>query len=319
MLEWRVKICFGAVGLAVAVAMNGAPALAAEAGHGVYLLGSRGPLAGLTPPPGVYFQNDVYVYNGSDSANIDFFGTVVFDIEATSVLDLPTGIWVTPVEIAGGNLAFSGSIPLAYQNIEASLGPFSVQDDVFTVGDPFPSAFIGWHAGNFHWQIGVAANVPVGDYHPGEIANIAFNRWAVDPFATFTWLDPAIGIDVSGAVGVTFNSENPATDYKTGNEFHLEGAISKIFSQQFSAGIVGYYYNQLTGDSGSGAVLGPFEGEVAAIGATAGFNFQLGQLPVSTRLKYYHEFDATNRLQGDAGFLTVSMPLWVQPPPAASP
>jgi hypothetical protein len=63
-------------------------------------------------------------------------------------------------------------------------------------------------------------------------------------------------------------------------------------------------------------VLGPFEGEVAAIGGTAGFNFQVGKLPVSTRLKYYHEFDVTNRLQGDAGFLTVSMPLWVAPPPA---
>lgn len=51
--------------------------------------------------------------------------------------------------------------------------------------------------------------------------------------------------------------------------------------------------------------------EVVALGATVGLNFQVGQLPVSTRFKYFHEFDTTNRLQGDAGIFTVSMPLWV--------
>jgi hypothetical protein len=118
-------------------------------------------------------------------------------------------------------------------------------------------------------------------------------------------------------VGVTFNGENPATDYKTGTEFHLEGAITQNFSPAFSLGLVGYYYNQLSGDSGSGARLGDFEGEVAAIGGTLGYNFKVGPLPVSTRLKYYHEFAAENRLEGDAGFITVSMPLWVAPPPAS--
>jgi hypothetical protein len=35
---------------------------AAEAATGVYLLGSRGPNAGITPPPGVYFQDDTYFF-----------------------------------------------------------------------------------------------------------------------------------------------------------------------------------------------------------------------------------------------------------------
>jgi hypothetical protein len=37
---------------------------AGEAATGVYLLGSRGPNAGITPPPGVYFQDDTYFYSG---------------------------------------------------------------------------------------------------------------------------------------------------------------------------------------------------------------------------------------------------------------
>jgi hypothetical protein len=307
---------------AAASLLSSGAATAAEKGVGVYLLGFRGPMAGFTPPPGVFLQNDLYVYSGDAGADLQLptGGQIIANVEATAVLEMPTGVWVTPWEIAGGNLGFSATLPIGYQDIEASasLGPLAarIQDDVFTVGDPFLSGFVGWHAGNFHWQTGVAVNVPIGDYQDGEIANISFNRWATDVFATATWLDPALGLDVSGAAGVTFNDENPATNYETGTEFHLEGAVSKIFSPQFNVGLVGYYYNQLTGDSGSGARLGDFEGEVAAIGGTLGYNFQIGILPVSTRLKYFHEFDVENRLEGDAGFFTVAMPLWVPQPPA---
>ena len=38
-------------------------------------------------------------------------------------------------------------------------------------------------------------------------------------------------------------------------------------------------------------------------------NFQLGQVPVLTNLKYYREFDVENRLEGDAGYVTVTIPL----------
>ena len=306
----------------LALLVCGGIAQGAEKGVGVYLLGFRGPMAGFTPPPGVFFQNDLYIYSGDAGANVQlpFGGQIIANVEATAVLEMPTALLVTPAEFLGGNLAFTATLPIGYQDIEASasIGPLArrVQNDIFTVGDPFLSGFMGWHAGNFHWQAGVALNVPIGDYQDGQIANISFNHWAEDVFATATWLNPAIGLDISGAVGVTFNQENPATDYETGTEFHFEGAVSQFLSKQFSLGLTGYYYNQLTGDSGSGARLGAFEGEVAAIGGTAAYNFQLGKLPVSTRLKYYHEFDVTNRLEGNAGFITVSMPLWVpQPPP----
>jgi hypothetical protein len=35
------------------------------------------------------------------------------------------------------------------------------------------------------------------------------------------------------------------------------------------------------------------------------FTFKVGEVPVSTRLKYFHEFEVENRLEGDSGFLTV--------------
>jgi hypothetical protein len=110
---------------------------------------------------------------------------------------------------------------------------------------------------------------------------------------------------------VTFNGRNPATDYKTGTEFHLDWSAMQYLSKEFSFGLAGYYYQQISGDSGSGARLGPFKGRVVALGGAVGYNFQLGALPISTRVKVFREFDVENRLEGTAAFFTVAMPLYV--------
>jgi hypothetical protein len=292
---------------------------AAEGGSGFYLLGQRGPFAGVTPPPGVYFQDDNYFYSGDIGAAFDLEGnTVGINVDADIYLNLPTILWVTPHQVLGGNLGVTGTLVIGGPDISATItqpaiGPAS--DSIFSFGDPALGAFLGWHNGNFHWQTGVSVNVPIGDYRDGDIANVALNYWAADVYGAATWFNPATGFELSGIMGVTFNAENPATNYQTGTEFHLEGAIVQHFSEAFSLGLVGYYYDQLTADRGSGvpASLGGFEGQVAAIGATVGYNFQLGVLPISTRLKYFHEFEAENRLEGDALYLTLSMPLWAPP------
>jgi hypothetical protein len=59
-------------------------------------------------------------------------------------------------------------------------------------------------------------NIPIGQYNVDGLANLAFHHWAGDTFGTLTWFDPNIGLDVSGAIGVTLNAENPTTQYKTG-------------------------------------------------------------------------------------------------------
>ena len=109
----------------------------------------------------------------------------------------------------------------------------------------------------------------------------------------------------------TFNWENPDTDYETGTEFHVEWALVRHFSQKFTLGVTGYHYQQVTGDSGAGARLGDFKGRATALGAVLTYSFALGKLPVSTQWTYFHEFDVENRLEGDAGLLTISMPLSV--------
>jgi hypothetical protein len=302
------------------VALVSQSALAAESGLGAYLMGSRSNGAGITPPAGVYFQDDTYFYDGKIGGGraTPFGGLLVANVSTQTWLNLPTTLWVTPAKILGGDLAFSLTSSVGEPRVNASLlvnsprfGPIGVtaSDDDVRLRDFFIQSFVGWQAGNFHWQLGIGGIVPSGTYVAGELSNASLNRPAVDLFGTFTWLDPAIGWDLSTAAGFTFNQTNSATAYRTGDEFHLEWAATKYLSKQFTVGLVGYYYQQFTPDTGTGANLGAFEGRVVALGGSIGYTFEVGQLPVSTRLKVYREFDAVNHLEGTSGFLTVSVPL----------
>lgn len=300
-------------------------AQAAEGGHGVYLLGLRGTSAGVTPPPGVYFSNNVYYYSGAATASQAVFptlgGQAVANVKATVVLDLPSVMWSTPVDVLGGNLALSLLWPLGGPTVNAGarlssslLGISAAgaqSDSVFTIGDPAASASIGWHAGNYHWNTALTGFLPLGDYRYGALANVANHRWAADVTGSFTWFDPKIGLDLSLAVGATFSQENAATQYKTGDEFHLEWAATQYLSKEFSIGAVGYFYRQFTPDTGAGAVFGQFMGQVAAVGGTLGYNFKVGNYPIAARVKVYSEFAVRNRLEGTAGFFTLSLPLYV--------
>jgi hypothetical protein len=307
--------------LIAGMVLAGTAAHAAENAAGVYLLGSRGPLAGVTPPPGVFVQNDFYAYGGSIGGNRTFLlgGTLAANVDGQAQFELPTVLWVTPLEVFGGKVGFSATLPLgrtyaaAGTNISSPLfGNQSgfISDETNAVGDPVLSGLIGWSSGQFHWQAVGLLNIPVGDYRKDALSNVAFHRWAGDATGTVTWLDPELGLDLSAATGFTFNGENPDTDYRTGTEFHLEWAASKSFGN-FSIGLVGYHYQQITGDSGRGAKLGDFEGRVTALGGTVAYNFVLGTTPMTARLKVFREFAVQNRLEGTSGFLTLSIPLRV--------
>ncbi len=288
------------------------PAMAAEGGSGVYLLGSRSGGAGITPPPGLYLSEQLFVYKGEITGRLPTEGgPVPASASLNAVVNIATLQWVTPVEVLGGRLGLSATAPYGKVSIKGSVGPFSLEDNTTTFADPILTAFLGWRAGNFHWQFGVSGYMPWGHYEKGALANIAKHRLAVDLQGALTYLDRETGIDVTNVIGLTFNSENEASRYKTGNEFHWDWSISKKWSSGLSIGAIGYLYHQLTDDSGAGAVLGGFKGRAIAIGASIGYDFQLGQLPVSTRVRYYHELESENRLKGDAAYFSVSLPLWV--------
>ncbi|OHT18655.1 SphA family protein [Edaphosphingomonas haloaromaticamans] len=317
--------CVAAIA-AIAACPHGARA--SEGGASLYLLGSGGPETAILPPlKGVYLDNEIYVYDGSSSANRRFItgGNIVAGLDATIVADFASTLWVPTTNFLGGTLAVGAIVPVGAPmvNVDAVIeGPLGNQfnisrrDSSLLLGDPVATAMVGWTTGKLHLQFATLLNVPVGHYREGRLANLAFHRWAGDASFAASWNDPKAGWDISGKAGFTFNGTNKVTDYKTGTEFHLEASAEKTFSPKFSAGIQGYWFKQVTGDGGEGARLGSYKGEVFGVGGTVATHLVMGRSPATVRLRVLREFDATNRLEGTSVMLGLSLPLHMEMPAA---
>ena len=66
---------------------------------------------------------------------------------------------------------------------------------------------------------------PTGRCETGFFPIIGLHRPGIDTSWAFTWVDKATKLQFNGAAGFTFNFENTATDYQSGDEFHFEWAI----------------------------------------------------------------------------------------------
>lgn len=291
-------------------------ASAAENGTGFYLLGTKGPMAGVMPGPGVYFQNDVYYYNArtEKSKKLPIGSKVGVGLKAQALINLPTVIWSTPYSLLNGRLAFGLTVPFGYQQIEADLIVDSFEADntnyIFTVGDPVLNTTLAWDKGPYHWNVNAMINVPVGHYRKNSMANVSFNRWGADLSFAGTWYDPSIGWDISGVTGFTFNGKNNKTQYRTGTEWHVEASISRDIGRPgTNVGIIGYHYQQISDDTGKGAVLGGFRGQTSALGLTVGHAFKIGNKPAQVRIKALREFKTKNRVKGTSVLLTLSLPI----------
>lgn len=316
------------------LALVAGPASASENGTSFYLLGSGGPSSAILPPlEGVFFDNTAFYYSGKAGRGKDLIlnGNIAAGLDIDVAVDFATVLWVPTTNVGGGTLALGGTLAIGSPDVKADAilaGPFgnplelSVQDDATVVGDPVVSAAVGWKIGKeTNLAVQTMVNVPVGTYREGKLANMAFHRWAVDLSTALTWrdVDAGKGWDVSAKTGVTFNGRNDETDYDTGTEWHIEGAVERIFSPAWSLGLQAYHLNQLTGDSGSGALLGSFKGRTSAVGATAAHSFMIGKAPVTIRARYLEEFGVRNRPDGRSFFLSFTMPLKVKLPPGPPP
>ena len=75
------------------------------------------------------------------------------------------------------------------------------------------------------------------------------------------------------------------------------------------AGANGFFYQQITGDSGGGAKLGSFEGMTAGIGPTISYAYSVGGLDLAAEVKWLPEIDVANRLSGNTVWFKLAVSL----------
>ncbi|MGI9290805.1 MAG: SphA family protein [Gammaproteobacteria bacterium] len=249
-------------------------------------------------------RNDVYYYT-ADSEESVRSGRVELGADLEFLFNFTTLLYKTDTKIFGGEYAFGAFMPLlGYTDVSSSLKigntEAEVEDDQLGLGDiALIPWIIYWNKGNFHWSFAEFVVVPTGNYDEDEVANTGLNYWSFDTNFALTYLNAETGQDYSFNAGYIINTENSDTNYQTGNEFHLDVSLNQFLSERFALGLQGFWLKQLSGDSGSGAVLGSNKAEVYGLGPTALWAAEIDGQPVIFIAKWLHEFDADNRIEGD--------------------
>ena len=201
-------------------------------------------------------------FNPTINANLNVnlntkFETVILNpnyVFATPILGGQLNLGVLAF-VANNNTALNGSLTLAS-------GPFavmregSISQTTTGFGDLYPEAIIRWNSGVHNWMVYGAGDIPVGDYSSTNLANIGIGHGAVDGGGGYTYFNPQTGHEFSAVTGLTYNLINPSTNYQNGVDWHLDWGASQFLTKQILVGAVGYFYEQITPDSGSGDRVG---------------------------------------------------------------
>src|SRR5215204_31997 len=312
------------LGTLVALVLGYQVAAADEAGVSIWLPGTFGSLAAAPVQPGFQWSTTYYHAAATSQSRKEFEvgGRIVtgLNLKPNLIQLSPSYAFETPVLGAQLGVALT-TVPAFVRNrITSTLaGPrgrtLSGTDtqSVQGFGDLYPRASLKWNEDVNNFMTYVTGDIPVGLYSKDNIANIGTGHGAIDFGGGYTYLDKQTGNEFTAVGGFTFNFLNPFTNYQSGTDFHLDWATSHQLSEQVSAGIVGYVYQQIGCDSGSGNTVGCFRTRIFGMGPQIAIRFPIGEMQGSLGLKAYGEFGAKNTPQGWNTFLTFAIS------PAAAP
>jgi len=298
------------------VAVNPAPLSAAEGSWSHYVQGTYGDFGfGVIPAAGFSFRNDL-IYNNSSTGQHVFGGKAYAKASQDSVTDLMKFFYFFDVPAISGRIGFGALVPAvfsAHADAKLTAGPYQVAGSGYANGFSDIAALpliVNVNKGNFHFAFLPAVFLPTGYYNSNKLVSLGRNYYSLDLNTGFTWLDPKLGLETSFNAGYMFNSSNNATSYKTGDEFHLDFLVAQHLSKSFGFGITGYVYQQTTGDTGTGAILGSNKSSAMGYGPAIMYTLPkiLGK-DVTIIGKWLHDTSAQNRFMGETVFLSFAFSL----------
>jgi hypothetical protein len=312
-----------------------------EGGVSFWLPGLFGSLAAAPAEPGWSVAAINYFTNVNAGANVAaarqieigrFSPTATASLSASLHADAdlefvsPTYVFGTPVFGGQASVSMGGIYGVSTANVAgtltASVGPISktvsesISGTAAGFGDLYPQATLKWNQGVNNYMIYGTGDIPVGSYDSTRLANLGIGHGAVDGGAGYTYFDPTTGHEFSAVAGFTYNLMNTSTDYQNGVDFHVDFAASQFLTKQLLVGVVGYVYDEVGCDSGSGDRVGCFQSRVVGLGPQIGYLFPFAGLQGYLNLKAYGEFANQNRPDGVNVWLTFQVSPAPEPPAA---
>jgi hypothetical protein len=305
-------------------------ALADENSISFWLPGFFGSLAATPQQPGwslatIYYHTDVAASgNAALSKQItvgQFNPTINISINAnvhgTGDLGflIPRYVFATPVFGGQATMALIGAYGRSETALNATFSAtpipitrsIALSDTTFGFSDLIPQFSLRWNSGVNNVMTYITGDIPIGTYSATDLANLGIGHSALDGGVGYTYFDPKKGHEFSIVSGLTGNFTNPNTGYTNGVDWHTDWGASQFVTKQLQVGAVGYFYQQISPDSGAAPILGAFESRVIGVGPQVGYLFPVGKLQGYVNLKAYWEFAAQNRPDGWNTWVTLSL------------
>lgn len=262
------------------------------------------------------------------------------DLHADARAALNRLTYISTERLWGGNLGFTVMIPLVQRKADFSvsdfrfgstqIGPisdvvngFNRQDSKATgLGDIELSPVIHWEIGD-HQSASFAPTivVPTGDYEATRRANPGYgNFFTFRPSFQYAFIGD--GWDLAGRAVLSFNTRNKDNGYFSGHMFNFDWQAMAFVSEDVRVGLQGYFVRQLSADTqklggfstarqaelgGYKAMVDGNKASVNAAGPAVAWIRNGGEFMLEGKLM--REFNARNRTEGQAFWLTLSKPL----------
>ena len=284
------------------------PSRAMEGGVSHYIPGTYGDFyIGYIPEAGFSIRND-FLYQSIQVNGTAMAGNAYGHIDDDLLLNITKLNWLFDAPAIKGFIGFGIGIPIAFnEHITGSLAINDNGSDMREAGGGNRGGLSGHLSRAAHpWLEHRRLPCPhitgrlsaTGYYASDTITNLGLNYVSFDMNVGFTWLNRN-GYEISCNLGYTTSTKNEATDYQSGDEFHLDWTLAYHPNEQLSLGLVGYVYAQTTPDKGDGAVFGSYMSSAEGLGPAIGYTLPIAGEDVSLLLKWIHDTGANHRLSGD--------------------
>ena len=302
-----------ATGVAVAL-MAMAFSTQAKEGGDQYQNGVENWMAGALPPAGDYLISYTGYWQGAlrdqNGDKADLGGGAQAKLNAT--FEAMRWIHVTDHTFLGGSYGWHVIVPVARVSIDHPA--FGGRASHTSLGDvTLGPVVLGWHHGNWHHVAALDINVPTGHYDESDPRrSVGAHYTSFEPVFATTYLDDA-GWEVSAKFMYNIKTRNHATDYRSGDEFHVDWLLGRNVGR-WGIGLAGYYLKQVTDDRQDGQVVAAADGlwsegrrgQVVGLGpslkyTTAGHTSFIAQ--------WQKEFDVENRFADQKILLKAVIPL----------
>lgn len=305
-----------ALALSAALLSAAMPASATEGGIGYYVPGTTATLIDRAPLQSGWVVEPMYLhYSGNFSANLDvpIAGLIGAGIDVDLDAVIPGALYTFEKPVLGAKYttgAYLSWVDIKVTgNIEGPLRNFRRRSHESGLGDTtLIPAMLGWQKDNWQYNALLTVHAPSGDYKTGRLANPGLNYWAVDPAFGVAYSNQESGFNATLFTGVTYNWENPDTDYQSGTLLHVDGSVQQMLpvgSGFATLGVNAYYLNQLSDDEHPGRIVGAFRQRTSGIGPAIGYVLPKGRCNLLVEFKWLPQLDTKNTTEGDYYWLKV--------------